>query len=118
MSSRAAIDLIMQELAAARAKHPHFANSLEQGLVALASEHGELASAILKGDIHGQHGVIREAAQVAAVAIRIIKMCQHIRTCTNCGNDGPGFICEAGHDTEGERSDCRDWTPKQEAHHG
>lgn len=40
------------------------------------------------------------------------------RTCVNCGNDGPGFICEAGHDTEGGRSKCRDWTPKEEAHYG
>lgn len=73
-TSSAALDLILQELAAAKLKYPHFADSLEQALVALASEQGELATAILRRDIHGKHGVVREAAQVAAVAIRIIEM--------------------------------------------
>lgn len=41
-----------------------------------------------------------------------------VRTCETCANDGPGFICAAGHDTEGGRSGCLDWTPKQEAHNG
>lgn len=117
MSSRPAFDLVLQELTAAQAKHPHFESSLERGLAVLFAEQGELASAILKGDIHGQHGVIREAAQVAAVAIRIIEYCLDApnRTCEKCGHDGPGFVCEGGHDNEGGHSKCRDWTPKKEA---
>lgn len=77
------LHLILAELTAAKRKYPQFANSLEQGLVALASEQGELASAILKGDLHGPHGVMREAAQVAAVALRIIEMAQKIEEAHN-----------------------------------
>lgn len=69
-----ALDLVLQELAAAKLKHPHFAKDLDQALDVLHSESIELSGAIIKADIHGPHGVIREAAQVAAVAIRIIEM--------------------------------------------
>lgn len=70
--------LVLEELRRAKVKHPAFKPTLALALNVLDDEHGELASAILKGDIHGPHGVIREAAQVAAVAIRIIEMAQYI----------------------------------------
>lgn len=71
---RKALLLVLAELRRAKLKHPVFAASLEQALVALASEQGELATAILKDDIDGEHGVSTEAGQVAAVAIRIIEL--------------------------------------------
>lgn len=117
----AALDLVLAELAAARAKHPQFANSTDQTVTVLASEVGEYSSAVLRGDIDGPHGAIREATQVAAVAIRIImywtsRLSPTASVCTKCGNELDGFVCAAGHDTEGGRSGCLDWTPKQEAH--
>lgn len=120
MSSRAAFDLVMQELARAKAEHPRFATSLDQTVTVLTSEVGEYATAILAGDIHGPHGAIREVAQVAAVAIRSIEYCLEAenRTCDKCAHDGPGCICEAGHDNEGGCSNCPDWTPKEEARNG
>lgn len=120
MPSRAALDLIMHELADARRKHKVFATSDDQTVTIMASEVGEYSSALLLGDIDGPHGAIREAAQVTAVAIRTIEYwigrpAAKDRTCTNCGNEPAGFICSAGHDCEGGRSDCQDWTPKKEA---
>ncbi|MBU1039727.1 MAG: hypothetical protein KKF77_01340 [Proteobacteria bacterium] len=70
------LGLILQELRKAKLKYPHFAINVEEAFAVLASEHGELATAILKSDVHGEHGIIREAAQVAAVAIRIIEFHQ------------------------------------------
>jgi len=73
--------LVLAELRRAKSKYPAFKPTLALALNVLDDEHGELASAILKGDIDGPHGVIREAAQVAAVAIRIIELSQQVRTC-------------------------------------
>lgn len=74
-SMSAALDLVLRELHRAKLKWPHFADSLDHALDVLDEERDELAAAILNDDIQGPHGVIREAAQVAAVAIRIIEYC-------------------------------------------
>jgi len=74
---RKAMLLVLAELRRARLKHPAFATGPEQGFAVLQREAGELADAVIKGDIHGEHGIIREAAQVAAVAIRIVEYSQH-----------------------------------------
>lgn len=109
--------LVLAELRRAKLKYPDFARDLDQALTVLVGEVGELAAAILKRDIEGEHGVVTEAAQVGAVAMRIIEMALGMdeRTCPNCGNDNDSFICAAGHDCEGGRSDCHGWMPKKEA---
>jgi|GEM_PF-2592508 len=71
---REALLLVLRELRSARLKHPHFAVNVEEALAVLGAEYGEVAAAVLHNDVQGEHGVIREAAQVAAVAIRIIEM--------------------------------------------
>lgn len=74
---RKAMILVMQELRRAKIKHPHFADDLAEAVYAvLGREFDELRYAVRNGDIHGEHGVIREAAQVGAVALRIIEMAQ------------------------------------------
>ena len=73
-TGRKAMHLVLAELRHAKAKYPHFASTLDQANTVLTAEHGEVAAAILAGDIEGEHGVLREAAQVAAVALRIIEM--------------------------------------------
>ncbi len=75
---RKAMLLVLAELRRAKATYPHFACDLDQALTVLLAEVGELAAAILKNDIEGEHGVIREAAQVGAVALRIIEMACYI----------------------------------------
>jgi len=113
-----ALDLIMLELAHARAKHTTFAHSDDQTVTVLTSEVGEYASAVLRGDVQGQHGAIREAAQVAAVCIRAIEYwtgrpAPKDRTCGNCGRNNDSFICAGGRRCEGGRYDCKDWTRKE-----
>ncbi len=113
----AALDLVLQELAAARRKHPTFARCDDETVTVMASEFGEYSSAILRADVEGPHGAIREAAQLAAVSIRAIEYWTgrppaEDRTCSNCAHEPEGFICEAGHDCEGGHSGCVDWTPK------
>lgn len=64
------IKLIIGELAAARAKFP---DNLHQ-LAALTEEVGELAQAMIQHDVDGTQTtqqVLREAVQVAAMAIRV-----------------------------------------------
>lgn len=73
---RKAMILVMQELRRAKLKYPHFANDMAEAVDVLGREFHELREAVLKGDLHGEHGVIAEAAQVGAVAIRIIEMAQ------------------------------------------
>ncbi len=71
---RKAMLLVLAELRRAKLKHPHFADGLDHALDVLDEEFQELVDAVSCGDIHGEHGVIREAAQVGAVALRIIEM--------------------------------------------
>jgi hypothetical protein len=70
---RKAMLLVLAELRRAKALHPVFAYSADEAMTALTAENGELATAIVRGDITGEHGIIREASQVAAVAIRIVQ---------------------------------------------
>jgi NTP pyrophosphatase (non-canonical NTP hydrolase) len=62
------------EIEYARAKEKYGAKfeTLQTGILALLAEFKELNEAIVRGDIDGKHGVHREAAQVAAVCIKII----------------------------------------------
>ncbi|MHC1701777.1 MAG: hypothetical protein AB9900_12550 [Humidesulfovibrio sp.] len=72
--------LVMGELRRAKLKYPHFADDLDQAFDVLDEERDELAAAILKNDIDGVHGVLAEAAQVGAVALRIIEMALAMQT--------------------------------------
>lgn len=72
--------LVLEELRRAKLKYPHFADDLDQALDVLDKERDELVAAVLKEDINGEHGIIREAAQVATVAIRIIEMALAMQT--------------------------------------
>lgn len=71
---RKAMLLVLAELRRAKLKHPDFKPTLAQALNVLDDECEELDEAVSKGNIHGEHGVIREAAQCAAVNLRIIEM--------------------------------------------
>ena len=71
---RRPLQLVLSELRRAKLKYPHFANNLAEAVDVLDREFRELREAVLKGDIHGEHGVIREAAQCGAVNLRIIEM--------------------------------------------
>jgi hypothetical protein len=71
----AALDLVLQELRKAKTKHPGFVATHDDALDVLESERDELAAAVLRDDIAGDHGVIIEAAHVAVVALRIIESC-------------------------------------------
>ncbi|MBU1040167.1 MAG: hypothetical protein KKF77_03585 [Proteobacteria bacterium] len=75
-----AILLVLEQLRRAKLKYPHFADDLDQALDVLDRERDELAAAVLKDDIDGLHGVIAEAAQVGAVALRIIEMALAMQT--------------------------------------
>jgi len=85
----AALDIIMQELAAAREKYPTFADSANQTVTVMTSELGEYATAVLRHDVVGPHGSIREAAQLGAVAIRAIEfwLATLPEVCPHCCND-------------------------------
>ncbi|MDR1979557.1 MAG: hypothetical protein LBQ42_12555 [Synergistaceae bacterium] len=54
-------------------KHGPIFENLRRAHVALLSEAGELHEAIMKNDIDGRHGVRNEAAQVIAVALKILE---------------------------------------------
>lgn len=73
MTNEEALALIEAELKHAREKHgEHFSDWIEM-YIALCEEITEISSAIIKGDIHGEHGVKRELAQVAAVCIKALE---------------------------------------------
>lgn len=73
---RKALLLVLAELRKAKAKHPHFADDLGQACTVLLSEAGGLATAVLRAQAFGPHGAMEEAAQVAAVCLRLIEMLQ------------------------------------------
>lgn len=52
----AALDLVLQELAAAKRKHPTFARCDDETVTVMASEFGEYSSALLLGDINARTG--------------------------------------------------------------
>lgn len=74
LPSRDALFHMLLELRRAKAKYPHFADDLDEGMDVLMREVHEVNDAIILRDIKGEHGVMREAAQVAAVALRIIEL--------------------------------------------
>jgi hypothetical protein len=70
--------LIEEELERAVKEHGARFDSYGTAFMVLASEIGELANALYLGDVDGEHGIHREAAQVAAVCIKILGGVQNV----------------------------------------
>lgn len=69
-----AVDMVFNEYAASVEKHGTWADySLEQMMAVIIQELlMEAGDAESRGDLHGEHGVIRELAQVSACCIKAI----------------------------------------------
>ncbi len=74
--STSPFDIVLAELRRAKHEHPDFKPTLGEAMDVLDEEYNELFKAVIARDLHGEHGVIAEAGQVAAVAIRIIEKAQ------------------------------------------
>ena len=53
-------------------KHGPYFETMDKGIAALMGEVCEVMEARARGDIEGAHGVRREAAQVAAVCLKLL----------------------------------------------
>ncbi len=64
-------NVVHEAYTAAVKKHPHFAHSVEQAVVIMGEEFGEVARAVYEGDVPQAK---KEAAQLAAVCLRFLEM--------------------------------------------
>jgi hypothetical protein len=64
-------DQLLREYHAAKAKHDWTGYDGDAMANALVGELMEMGEAESRGDVHGPHGMVREAIQVAVVALRI-----------------------------------------------